>query len=123
VVVKINRPELLFFPFFCPKISHMLRFSRLLLACLFLTPLAAFAQIEYPEDAFRDLRRGLEGTWFMPTDRGDRLEIWDVADDNTLVGKAIRIKPENGDTVLIEKLRIELRDTTVTYFTIARGQT
>jgi hypothetical protein len=123
VLVKINRPELLFFPFFCPKISHMLRFSRLLLACLFLTPLAAFAQIEYPEDAFRDLRRGLDGTWFMPTDRGDRLEIWSVADDNTLVGKAIRIKPENGDTVLIEKLRIELRDTTVTYFTIARGQT
>jgi hypothetical protein len=31
------------------------------------------AQIDYPEDLFRELRRGLDGTWFMPTDRGDRL--------------------------------------------------
>lgn len=100
----------------------MLRSFRLLLAGLILTPLAAFAQIDYPKDAFRDLRRGLEGTWFMPTDRGDRLEIWDIADDSTLVGRAIRIKPENGDTVLLEKLRLELRDTTVTYIAIARGQ-
>lgn len=100
----------------------MLRFSRLLLAAMLLTPLAAFAQIDYPEDAFRDLRRGLEGTWFMPTDRGDRLEIWEVADDSTVVGRAIRIKPENGDTVLLEKLRLEIHDTTVTYIAIARGQ-
>ena len=80
------------------------------------------AQIEYPEDAFRDLKRGLEGTWFMPTDRGDRLEIWWKENDSTLVGKSIRIKPENGDSVLLERLRLELRDTTVTYITIARNQ-
>ncbi|MFN0175202.1 MAG: DUF6265 family protein [Saprospiraceae bacterium] len=80
------------------------------------------AQIEYPKDAFRDLRRGLEGTWFMPTDRGDRLEIWWQEDDQTLAGKNVRIKPENGDTVLLERLRIELRDTTITYIAIARGQ-
>jgi len=78
------------------------------------------AQIDYPEDAFGELRRGLEGTWFMPTDRGDRLEIWWKEDDQTLAGKSIRIKPENGDTVLLERLRIELRDTTITYITIPR---
>jgi Outer membrane protein beta-barrel domain/Domain of unknown function (DUF6265) len=100
----------------------MLRFSRLFLVGFLLLPLAAVAQIDYPKDAFRDLRRGLEGTWFMPTDRGDRLEIWESADDNTLVGRSVRIKPENGDTVLIERLRLELRDTTVTYIVIARGQ-
>jgi hypothetical protein len=65
---------------------------------------------------------GLEGTWFMPTDRGDRLEIWWKEDDQTLAGKNVRIKPENGDTVLLERLRIELRDTTITYIAIARGQ-
>ena len=74
------------------------------------------------EDAFRELRRGLEGTWFMPTDRGDRLEIWWKEDDQTLAGKNVRIKPENGDTVLLERLRIELRDTNITYIAIARGQ-
>jgi Outer membrane protein beta-barrel domain/Domain of unknown function (DUF6265) len=110
------------FPFFCPKISHMLRSSRLLLAAILCFPLAAFAQIEYPEDAFRDLRRGLDGTWFMPTDRGDRLEIWEVTNDSTLTGRAIRIKPENGDTVLLERLTLELRDTNVIYTAIVRGQ-
>ncbi|MBL7807367.1 MAG: hypothetical protein JNN28_06125, partial [Saprospiraceae bacterium] len=69
------------------------------------------AQIDYPEDAFRELRRGLDGTWFMPTDRGDRLEIWWKENDSTMVGKSIRIKPENGDSVLLERLRLELRDT------------
>ncbi len=100
----------------------MLRFSRLAIAGLMLFPLALFSQIDYPEDAFRDLRRGLDGTWFMPTDRGDRLEIWQIANDSTLVGRSVRIKPENGDTVLLERLRLELRDTTVTYIAIARGQ-
>lgn len=80
------------------------------------------AQIEYPEDAFRELKRGLEGTWFLPTDRGDRLEIWWQEDKQTLAGKSVRIKPENGDTVLLERLRIELRDTTVTYISIVRNQ-
>ncbi len=81
------------------------------------------AQIDYPEDAFRDLRRGLEGTWFLPTDRGDKLEIWVKEDDQTLTGKSVRIKPETGDTVLLERLRIELRDTTITYFIIPRQST
>lgn len=100
----------------------MLRTIPSVLAALFLVPFAAFAQIDYPKDAFRDLRRGLEGTWFMPTDRGDKLEIWEITDDSTLAGKSIRIKPENGDTVILERLRLELRDTTVTFFTISRGQ-
>lgn len=100
----------------------MLRMFRLIIVGIFCLPLTVSAQIEYPQDAFRDLRRGLEGTWFMPTDRGDRLEIWDVVDDKTLSGRSVRIKPENGDTVLLEKLRLELRDTTITYTATARGQ-
>jgi hypothetical protein len=79
------------------------------------------AQIDDPEGIFRELR-GLEGTWFMPTDRGDRLESWRVQDDSTLIGRGFRIKPENGDTVTLENLRLELRDTTITYIAIARGQ-
>jgi hypothetical protein len=97
---------------------------RSTLLLLFFLPIAqiASAQVEDPEYAFRELRRGLEGTWFMPTDRGDRLEIWWVEDKYTLVGKSVRIKPENGDTVLLERLRLELRDTTITYTAIARMQ-
>ncbi|MEY3194218.1 MAG: hypothetical protein RIQ78_315, partial [Bacteroidota bacterium] len=76
----------------------MLRSFRFLLAVSLLAPLAVSAQIDSPRDAFRDLRRSLEGTWFMPTDRGDRLEIWEVENDSTLAGRAVRIKPENGDT-------------------------
>lgn len=45
-----------------------------------------------------------------------------MEDDSTLAGKNVRIKPENGDTVLLENLRLELRDTTVTYITIPRSQ-
>lgn len=96
---------------------------NLFCAALFLMPVFLSAQIE-PGDAkyiFRELRV-LDGTWFMPTDRGDRLEIWRVADDSTLIGRTIRIKPENGDTVTLENLRIELRGDTVTYVAIARGQ-
>ncbi|MFM8371105.1 MAG: hypothetical protein ACKOCO_01870 [Bacteroidota bacterium] len=98
----------------------MLRFSSLIL--LLLITSVASAQIEDPQFAFRDLKRGLDGTWFMPTDRGDRLEIWSVQDDSTLVGRSVRIKPENGDTVLLERLRIELRDTNITYITASRVQ-
>ena len=79
------------------------------------------AQIEDPEGVFRELR-ALEGTWFMPTDRGDRLESWRVQDDTTLIGRGFRIKPENGDTVTLENIRLELHDTTITYIVIARGQ-
>lgn len=81
-----------------------------------------FAQFEDPEGLFRELRRGLDGTWFMPTDRGDRLEIWWVVNLNTLEGKGVRIKPENGDTVLLERLRLELRDTSIIYTAIPRAQ-
>lgn len=93
--------------------------------CLFfgLLPILANAQI-YAEDVkpiFRELR-ALNGTWFMSTDRGDRLEIWSIADDSTLVGKTVRIKPENGDTVTLDLLRLERRDTVITYITVARGQ-
>ena len=98
----------------------MLRFSRLLLAASLLAPLASMAQIDNPKSAFRELRRGLDGTWFQPTDRGDKLEIWQVTNDSTLDGRSVRIKPENGDTVLLERLRLELRDTSITYFIIPR---
>jgi hypothetical protein len=93
---------------------------------LLLAGLSAFkstAQIE-PEDIkpiFRELR-ALEGTWFMSTDRGDRLEIWYRMNDSTLAGRSVRIKPENGDTVTLELLRLERHDTSITYVTIARGQ-
>lgn len=100
----------------------MIRKTQLFIVALFLTPLFATAQIDNPKAAFREFRRELEGTWFMPTDRGDRLEIWMVQDDSTLVGKSVRIKPENGDSVLLERLTLTLRDTLVTYTTLARGQ-
>lgn len=111
---------LFFLLFFCTKfISMQIRRLLPIFAFLLFANLVS-AQIDYPEDAFRDLRRGLEGTWFLPTDRGDRLEIWVKEDDQTLTGKSVRIKPETGDTVLLERLRIELRDTTITYFIIPR---
>ncbi len=80
-----------------------------------------FAQIEDPEAVFAELR-SLEGTWFMPTDRGDRLEIWTYQNDSTLTGRDVRIKPENGDSVLLETIRLELRDTNIFYIVTARGQ-
>jgi len=100
--------------------KYVLRLTTFLLLLL---PAQAFTQIYADEvrGIFRELR-DLDGTWFMPTDRGDRLESWDVVDDSTYVGRGMRIKPENGDTVTLETLRMELRDTTITYYAIVRGQ-
>ncbi|MEO6038371.1 MAG: DUF6265 family protein [Saprospiraceae bacterium] len=96
-------------------------FIRLLVFATLFLPYTVDAQIDDPAQIFRELR-GLDGTWFMPTDRGDRLEIWAITNDSTLSGSALRIKPENGDTVLLENLRIELRGDEIHYLTIARGQ-
>lgn len=113
---------LFYLPFFCAKYLLMqIRPLFLFLSFLLVTNLLQ-AQIEDPEYAFRSLRRGLDGTWFLPTDRGDRLQIWEVENENTLVGKMVRIKPEDGDTVLLERLRIELVDTLIIYTTTSRIQ-
>lgn len=84
-------------------------------------PLTVFAQIEDAPAIFRELTR-LDGTWFMPTDRGDRLEVWEIADDSTMTGRGLRIKPENGDTVTLETLRLELRGGDIIYSARVRGQ-
>jgi Domain of unknown function (DUF6265) len=70
---------------------------------------------------FRDLTR-LEGVWFMPTDRGDRLEFWNWENDSTLIGRGCRIKPETGDTATLENLRLELRGNDIIYYAKVRGQ-
>lgn len=96
-----------------------------IIACLFLGFLPVFASAQvFAEDIkpiWRELR-ALNGTWFMPTDRGDRLDIWSIANDSTLAGKTVRIKPETGDTVTLELHRMEKRDTSIYLVTIARGQ-
>lgn len=107
-------------PFFAEN-YRMRTFRCFLFICAALLPVTLQAQIEDAKAIFRELR-ALEGTWFMPTDRGDRLEIWSRADDSTLVGKNVRIKPENGDTVTLEILRLERRGNTITYIAVARGQ-
>ncbi len=94
---------------------------RLLLFVALCFPFLASAQIEDASGIFRELR-ALDGTWFMPTDRGDRLESWAITDDSTLTGRAMRIKPEDGDTVTLETMRLELRNDSITYYAIARGQ-
>lgn len=96
-------------------------FRTILFWAILSAPFSLFAQIEDAPAIFRELR-ALEGTWFMPTDRGDRLELWSVADDSTYLGRGLRIKPENGDTVTLETLRLELRNDSITYYAIARGQ-
>lgn len=96
------------------------RFLFFFLASLF-SPCFLAAQIEDAPAIFRELR-ALDGIWFMPTDRGDRLEIWSIANDSTYLGRGLRIKPENGDTVTLETLRLELRGDSITYYAIARGQ-
>jgi hypothetical protein len=96
--------------------------QRLLLLALVAFQSPIFAQIDDPEGEFRLMRRSMEGTWFMPTDRGDRLEIWEIADDSTLLGRGLRIKPENGDTVRLETMRLTLRDTNIVYSVTVRGQ-
>lgn len=90
----------------------------LLLACL---GGSLHAQVENPSRLFRYFKK-LDGVWFMATDRGDRLEIWNIANDSTLNGRIVRIKPENGDTVNLQRMTLTLRDTNIVYTVIPRGQ-
>jgi Domain of unknown function (DUF6265) len=93
----------------------------LALICAICSPLVTKAQEFNPERAFNDLKT-IKGVWFMPTDRGDRLEIWTVVDDSTMTGRSVRIKPEDGDSVLLETLKLTLRDTNIVYSATVRGQ-
>jgi hypothetical protein len=88
---------------------------RNLFCLLFLSlPFFLNAQIEDAKGIFRELRT-MDGVWFMSTDRGDRLEIWKKTNDTTIVGRVIRIKPENGDTVSLENIRLERSGDKITY--------
>jgi hypothetical protein len=78
------------------------------------------AQIEEAPQIFRELRI-LDGVWFMAQDRGDRLEIWKLENDSTLVGREVRIKAEDGDTVLLKSMRLERRGDTIMYYLTQRG--
>lgn len=96
---------------------------RVFIACsmLAIAPFCLQAQIADANIIFRELK-GLDGVWFMPTDRGDRLEIWSVADDSTLTGRHVRIRLEDGDTVTLETMRMERRADTIRYIVTVRGQ-
>jgi hypothetical protein len=82
----------------------------------------ALAQLEGQEQKiFRELTR-LEGSWFMPTDRGDRLEEWTLENDSTLSGRRFRIRDTDSDTIFLESVGIELRDTSIFFVSVARNQ-
>lgn len=100
-----------------------MRILVFLFSVLFFFPSGVLnAQIEDADLIFKELR-ALEGTWFMPTDRGDRLEVWSTDNDSTLTGKVLRIKIEDGDTITLENMRLEWRkDSMITYYRAVRGQ-
>ncbi len=83
-------------------------------------PWPSLGQIEDALGIFRELSV-LEGVWFMPQDRGDRLEIWSLDNDSTLTGREVRIRAEDGDTVLLKSMRIERRGDTILYLLTLRG--
>jgi len=91
------------------------------LAALWLfAPLFLSAQIEDADIIFRELRV-LDGVWFMPQDRGDRLELWAFENDSSMIGREVRIKAEDGDTVLLKSMRLELRGDVILYYLTVRG--
>ena len=99
----------------------MRQFCLSALCCAILFPATIWSQEFDPETAFGNLK-SIRGVWFMPTDRGDRLEIWQVDNDSTMTGRSVRIKPEDGDTVTLETLKLTLRDTNIIYSAVVRGQ-
>jgi hypothetical protein len=96
------------------------RTPLLFIAIWTLLPVTLKAQIEEAPQIFRELRV-LDGVWFMAQDRGDRLEIWKLENDSTLSGREVRIKAEDGDTVLLKSMRIERRGDTIVYYLTLRG--
>jgi Domain of unknown function (DUF6265)/Outer membrane protein beta-barrel domain len=98
-----------------------MKVSAIIALLLVVLPKLSNAQIDDPEATFNDLK-AIEGLWFMPDERGDRLEVWTIQDDSTLLGKDLRIKADDGDTVLLETMILTLRDTNIVYGVKARGQ-
>jgi hypothetical protein len=109
--------------FFAPKIYNAMTLIRALLVFTLFAIFPSFlrAQIEEADLIFRELK-GLDGVWFQPTERGDRLEIWSIADDSTMIGRLVRIRLEDGDTVTLETRRLEWRGDTIQYIVTVRGQ-
>jgi hypothetical protein len=84
-------------------------------------PAIVCAQIEDIDVVFEEMK-AIQGVWSMETDRGDRLEIWELADDSTLTGRSVRIKKESRDTVPLETMRLEWRGQDITYWASVKGQ-
>ncbi|MEQ1745818.1 MAG: DUF6265 family protein [Saprospiraceae bacterium] len=97
---------------------HVQRYA--LLGLMFVFPVLLTAQIEDADIIFRELRV-LDGVWFMPQDRGDRLEMWSFENDSTMAGREVRIKQEDGDTVLLKSMSLELRGEVILYHLTVRG--
>lgn len=98
------------------------RYFTCLLCCAGFLPVRNLsAQVDNPAAVYAVMQE-MEGSWYMETERGDRLEIWTVQDDSTMTGRGLRVKPESRDTVLLETLRLELRGDTITYWALVRGQ-
>lgn len=106
-----------YFRFFRKKELRSLLICLLTIGCCF----PASAQIEDAEAIFEEMK-ALQGVWSMETDRGDRLEIWEVVDDSTMIGRGMRIKKESRDTVPLETMRLEWRGQGIVYHASVRGQ-
>ncbi len=106
--------------FACKDALTMSIRAQIIALLLALGPGLSTAQIEDAPQIFRELRV-LDGVWFMAQDRGDRLEIWKLENDSTLLGREVRIKAEDGDTVLLKSMRIERRGDTIMYYLTQRG--
>ena len=61
------------------------------------------------------------GSWKMETLRGTTIEFWNQVNDTLLEGHSIRVGA-NGDSVLLEKIKLVLREDHYCYIPTALGQ-
>lgn len=80
--------------------------------------LSATAQT-FTEKEFKPLH-DLAGLWKMETSRGAIYEEWKVTAADKLTGRSFRLN--NADTVIMEQIELFLKDGSIVYSPIARGQ-
>lgn len=61
------------------------------------------------------------GSWKMETRRGNTIETWNHVNDTLFEGRSVRVGT-TGDSVLLEKLKLVLRDDQYYYIPTALGQ-
>ncbi len=87
---------------------------------LFVAVTASVAQFRTDENKMQSFS-WMNGSWKMNTGRGVITEKWNPLDDSTMTGES-RMTRSNGESMLLEKIRLTFRGNDYYYIPVVQGQ-